>query len=52
MFSNVNDAEKWTIGAEDQRRVDAFHMCACRRMIKISWVEKKANEIILTKNLV
>ena len=40
-------AETWTIKMADRKRIDAFEMWAYRRMLRISWTEKKTNVSIL-----
>ena len=39
--------ETWTIGKEDEQRIQAFEMWLYRRMLKIKWTEKKTNEEVL-----
>jgi len=40
-------AESWTIKAADRYRIDAFEMWCWRRMLRISWTEKRTNASIL-----
>ena len=39
--------ETWTMGKEDEKRIQAMEMWLYRRMLKISWTEKKTNEEVL-----
>jgi len=39
-------AETWTLMQADRNRLEAFEMRIWRRMEKISWKDKKTNEIL------
>ena len=39
--------ETWTIGKEDEQRIQAMEMWLYRRMLKVAWTEKKTNEEVL-----
>jgi len=38
--------ETWTLKSEEKRRIQAFENWCWRRMLRISWKEKKTNESI------
>ena len=40
--------ETWTIATRNMTKLQSFEMWACRKMVKISWREKKTNEEFLT----
>ena len=40
-------AEAWTINKEMEKRLEAMEMWLWRRMMKVSWVERKSNEEVL-----
>src|SRR6218665_362228 len=40
-------AETWTYRKQDIRRLEAFDMWVWRKMEKVSWRDKKANEEVL-----
>ena len=40
-------AETWSLRKKDIRRIEALEMWVWRRMKRISWTEKRANEEIL-----
>jgi len=40
-------SETWTLQKEDIRRLEAFEIWICRRMMKVPWTEHKTNEVIL-----
>jgi len=39
----------WTLGKNEETRLDAFEMKGLRKMLWISWTAKKTNEWILNK---
>ena len=41
--------ESWTVSKHDEQRLRAFEMKSYRRLLGISWKEKKTNEFIKTK---
>ena len=41
-------SETWSLKTEDIRRIEAFEMWIWRRVEKVSWVERKTNEDVLT----
>jgi len=42
-------AETWTLRAADQKYLESFEMCCCRRMEKISWTDHVRNEEVLLR---
>jgi hypothetical protein len=40
-------SETWTLNVEDVKRINAFEMWAYKRMLRISWKEKRTNSSIL-----
>ena len=42
-------SESWTIKKADQSRIDAFEMWSYRRVLRVSWKEKKTNIWVLEK---
>ena len=40
-------SEVWTLRKEDKRRIEAFEMWVWRRMMKVSWTERKTNEEVI-----
>ena len=41
--------ETWTLKAADEKRIAAFEMWCIRRMLRVSWVDRKTNEWCLNK---
>ena len=39
--------ETWTLRKKDERKIQAFEMKTYRRLLGISWKEKKTNEWVL-----
>src|ERR1043165_6629443 len=39
--------ESWTLRKEEERRIKAFEMKCLRRIMQISWMEKRPNEWVL-----
>ena len=39
--------EKWTIKKAEKRRVDAFKLWCCRRLLRVPWAARKSNQSIL-----
>lgn len=40
-------SETWTVRDEDRRRIDALEMWCWRRLLRVSWMEKRTNASIL-----
>ena len=45
----VYGCESWTLRAADSKRLQAFEMPCCRRMLKISWTEHRTNDSVLNE---
>ena len=43
----IYGAEGWTLKKDDERRLEAAEMWCYRRMLRISWTEKRTNKSIL-----
>ena len=41
--------EGWTLKKDDERRLEAVEMWCYRRMLRISWTEKRTNKSILNE---
>lgn len=41
--------ESWTLDAATEKRIDAFEMYAYRRLLRVSWTERKTNVEILNR---
>ena len=39
--------ESWTIKQADRRKIDAFELWCWRRLLRISWTEKRTNKLVL-----
>ena len=39
--------ESWTIKKAEHRRIDAFDMQCWRRLLRVSWTERRSNQSIL-----
>ena len=39
--------ESWTIKKAEHQRIDAFELWCWRRLLRVSWTERKANQSIL-----
>ena len=39
--------ESWTIKKAEHRRIDAFELWCWRRLLKVSWTARRANQSIL-----
>ncbi|XP_049828694.1 uncharacterized protein LOC126267466 [Schistocerca gregaria] len=42
-------SETWTINSLDQKRIEAFEVWCCRRMLKIRWVDHIINKEVLNR---
>ncbi|XP_075210230.1 uncharacterized protein LOC142317556 [Lycorma delicatula] len=45
----INGYESWTLKREDRRRIDAFELWCCRRMLRIPWAAKITNRAVLER---
>ena len=43
------DCESWTLGKNEETRLDAFEMKGLRKILRVSWTGKKTNEWVLNK---
>ena len=43
------DCENWTLGKNEETRLDAFEMKGLRKILRVSWTAKKTNEWVLNK---
>ena len=39
--------ESWTIKKAERRRIDAFKLCCWRRLLRVPWTARRANQSIL-----
>ena len=39
--------ESWTIKKAECRRIDAFELCFCRRLLRVPWTARRSNQSIL-----
>ena len=39
--------ESWTIEQAERRRIDAFELWCCRRLLRVPWTAKRSNQSIL-----
>ena len=39
--------ESWTIEKAEQQRIDAFELWCWRRLLRVSWTERRSNQFIL-----
>jgi len=45
----TNGCESWTLGKNEDTRLDAFEMKGLRQILRVSWTVKKTNEWVLNK---
>ena len=41
--------EAWTLKKNDERRIEAFEMFCIRRLLRVSWIDRRTNEWCLEK---
>ena len=41
--------ESWTIRKAEHRRIDAFELWCCRRLLRVPWTARRSNHSILKK---
>ena len=41
------ECESWTIKKAECRRIDAFELWCCRRLLEISWTARRSKQLIL-----
>ena len=39
--------ESWTIKKAERRRIDAFQLWCCRRLLRVPWTARRSNQSIL-----
>ena len=39
--------ESWSIKKAERRRIDAFELWCCRRLLRVPWTERRSNQSIL-----
>ena len=39
--------ESWTVKKAECRRIDAFELCYCRRLLRVPWTARRSNQSIL-----
>ena len=39
--------ESWTVKKADRRRIDAFELWCCRRLLRVPWTARRSNQSIL-----
>ena len=39
--------ESWTIKEAEHRRIDAFELCCCRRLLRVPWTASRSNKSML-----
>ena len=53
--SNMHDAvasygsESWALAKQGEKRIDAFEMWAYRRLLRVSWTDKRTTSWVLEK---
>ena len=45
----IYGCESWAMTSGDKKRVDAFELWCSRRLLRVSWVERKTNKRVLEK---
>ena len=43
------ECESWTIQKTERRRIDAFELWCCRRLLRVPWTAGRSNQSILKK---
>ena len=41
------DVESWTVKKAEHRRIDAFELWCCRRLLRVPWTAGRSNQSIL-----
>ena len=39
--------ESWTVKKAERRRIDAFELWCCRRLLRVPWTARRSNQSIL-----
>ena len=43
----MNGGESWTIKKAEHRRIDAFDLWSCRKLLRVPWTARRSNHPIL-----
>ena len=43
----VYECENWTVKKAERRRIDAFELWCCRRLLRVPWTARRSNQSIL-----
>ena len=43
-------SETWVVRTRERKKIDAFELWCWRRLLRVSWVDKRSNTWILNKN--
>ena len=43
----TNGCESWTVKKAERRRIDAFELWCCRRLLRVSWTSRRSIQSIL-----
>ena len=43
----VYGCESWTVKKAEHRRIDAFELWCCRRLLRVPWTARRSNQSIL-----
>ena len=43
----LKEHESWTVKKAEGRRIDAFEMWCCRRLLRVPWTARRSNQSIL-----
>ena len=46
----IYGCESWTIKKAERRRIDAFELWCCRRLLRVPWTARRSNQSILKIN--
>ena len=41
------ECESWTVKKAEHRRIDAFELWCCRRLLRVPWTARRSNQFIL-----
>ena len=41
------DCESWTVKKAEHRRIDAFELWCCRKLLRVPWTARRSNHSIL-----
>ena len=43
----MDGCESWTVKKAEHRRIDAFELWCCRRLLRVPWTARRSNQSIL-----